>query len=80
MTLEIITRGNSNTNDTISRGELKPKCHYIHPIHIMSYGIDLILENIALEIITGGVSTANVTISSGKFWPKCLCTRLFDVL
>ena len=34
----------------------------------MSYGIDLIVENIALEIITGGVSTANVTISSGKFW------------
>ena len=44
MTLEIITGGNSNTNDTISRGELKPKCHYIHPIYVMSYGIDLILE------------------------------------
>ena len=80
MMLEIIMGGNSNTNDTISRGELKPQCHYIHPIYIMSYGIDLILENIALEIITGGVSTANVMISSGKFWPKCLCTRLFDVL
>ena len=49
-------------------------------IHLMSYNIDLVLENIALEIITGGVFTANVTISSGKFWPKCLCTRLFDVI
>ena len=46
----------------------------------MSYGIDLILENIALEIITGGVSTANVMISSGKFWPKYLCTRPFDAI
>ena len=67
MTLEIITGGNCNTNDTISRGELKPLCHYIHPIHIMSYNIYLILESIALEIITGGVSTANTTITSGKF-------------
>ena len=67
MTLEIITGGNSNGNVKIFRGELKHLCHYIHPIHIMSYKIDLILENIALEIITGGVSTANVMISSGKF-------------
>ena len=67
MALEIITGVNHNFNVTISRGELKPKCHYIHPIHIMSYGIDLILENIALENIKGGVSTANATISSGKF-------------
>ena len=48
-------------------GELTPTCHYIRPIHIMSYNIELILENIALEIITGSVSTANVTISSGNF-------------
>ena len=67
MMLEIITGGNSDTNDTISRGELKLQCHYIHPIYIMSYGIDLILENIALENITGGVSTAKVMISSGNF-------------
>ena len=53
MALEIITGGNSNTNVTISKGELIPIYHCIHSIHIMSYNIDLILENIALEIITG---------------------------
>ena len=67
MALEIITEGSFNFNVTISRGELIPICHCIHPIHIMSYDIDLILEKIALEIITGGVSTANVMICSGKF-------------
>ena len=53
MALEIITGGNSIANVTISRGELIPICHCIHSIHIMSYDIDLILENIALEIIIG---------------------------
>ena len=48
-------------------GEMISTCHCIHPIHIMSYNIGLILENIALENITGGVSTANVMISSGNF-------------
>ena len=67
-------------NATISRGELIPIGHCVHPILIMSYDIDLILENIALEIITGGVSTANVLISSCNFWPKCLCTCPFDAI
>ena len=82
MALEIITGGNSNADVMISRGELIPTCQYIYPIQIMSYNIDLILENIALEIITGGVSIVNVDvrISSGKIWPKCLCTGHFDVL
>ena len=66
MALENITGDNSNANVTIPRGDLIPTCHYIHPIHIMSYNNDLILENIALEIITGGVSTADVMISSGN--------------
>ena len=80
MALEIITEGSSNFNVTISRGELIPICHCIHPIHIMSYDIDLILENIALENIKGGVSKANATIFSGKFWSVCLWARLFDVI
>ena len=69
MVLEIITGGDSDANVTISKGELITTCHSIHPIHIMSYTIGLILENKALEIITGGVSTANVTISSENSWP-----------
>ena len=67
MALEIITGGNSNANVTISMGELILTCHCIHPIHITSYNIGIILENIALEIKTGGVSTASVTISSDNF-------------
>ena len=50
----------------------------IHPIHILSYNIGLVRENIALEIITGGVCTANVTISRDNFWTKCLCLCPFD--
>ena len=80
MALEIIMGGDSNTNATISRGDLIPTYHCLHPIHIMSYNIDLILENIALEIITRGVSTANVTISSENFCPKCLYTRPLDAI
>ena len=64
MALEIVTGGDSNANDTISKGELMPTCHCIHSFQIMSYNIGLDLENVALEMITGGVSTANVTISS----------------
>ena len=64
-----------DANVTISSGEFTPTCHYMHPIHIMSYDIGLVPENIALEIITGGVSTANIMISSDNFWPKCLCTH-----
>ena len=75
MLREIITVGDCNANVTISRGELIPTCHCIHPIHIKSYYIGLVLENIALEIITGGVCTANVTISSDNLWTKCLCKR-----
>ena len=51
MALEIITAGDCNANVTISRGELIPTYHCIHPIHTLSYNIGLILENIALEII-----------------------------
>ena len=80
MALEILTGGNSNANAKISRGELIPICHCIHPIHVISYNIDLILENIALEIITGGVSTANFTISSDNIWTKCLFTHPFDAI
>ena len=67
MVLEIITGVNCNANDTISIGEMISTCHCIHPIHIMSYNIGLLLENISLENITGGASTANVMISSGNF-------------
>ena len=80
MAMEIIMGGDSNTNATMSRGDLIPTYHCLHPIHIMSYNIDLILENIALEIITRGVSTANVTISSENFCPKCLYTRPLDAI
>ena len=80
MVLEIITAGDCNTNVTISKGELMTTCHCIHPIHIMSYNIGLMRENIALEIITGGVCTANVTISSENLRTKCLCTRLLDFI
>ena len=52
MALVIITGGNCNANVKISRGELIPTYHCIHPIHIMSYNIGLILENIALENMT----------------------------
>ena len=80
MALEIITAGDCNANVMISRGELTPTYHCMHPIHIYSYNIGLILENIALEIITGGVCTADVTISSDNLWTKCFCTRPLDVM
>ena len=80
MALEIITGGNSHANVTTSMRELIPTYHWIHSIHIMSYNIDLIMENIALEIITGGVSTAHVTISSDNIWSKCLSTRPYDAI
>ena len=67
MVLEMITTGYCNANVAISRGELIPTCHCIHSIHILSYNIGLVRENIALEIITGGVCTANVTISRDNF-------------
>ena len=67
MVLEIVRGGNSNANVTVSRSKMIPTCHCIHPIHIMSYNICLILGVIALENIVGGVYTANVTISSDNF-------------
>ena len=51
MALEIITAGDYDANVKIYRGELRPTCHCIHPIHIQSYDIGLIRENIALEIV-----------------------------
>ena len=84
MMLEIITGGNSNTNDTISRGELKPQvlclcthpfdaievCHYIHPIYIMSYGIDLILENTYVTILASFDPNVYVHVSLTLY--KCI--------
>ena len=64
MALEIIRGSESNANVTISMEELILTCHCIHPIHIMSYNVGLILENIALVIRLAGVCTANITISS----------------
>ena len=52
MVLKIITGGDSHANITISRGELIPTYHCMLRIHIMSYNIGLILENIAYENIT----------------------------
>ena len=80
MALEIITAGYCNANVTISRGELIPTCHRIHPIHILSCNIGLVRDNTALEIITGDLLAPNVTISSGNLWTKCLYTRSLDVM
>ena len=80
MVLQIITAGDCNTNVTISRGELMTTCHCIHPIHIMSYNIGLMRENIALEIITGGVCTAIATISSEKPLTQMSMYTSFDVI
>ena len=87
MALEIITAGDCNANVTISRGELIPTYHCIHPIHTLSYSIGLILENIALEITTGGdceltLRYPMITLRYPviTFDPKWLCTRPVDII